>query len=56
VQRKPGVLRNGAPFADMPEPLIQLRRALMRRQGGDQVMAQVLAACPRRGWTPCWWP
>jgi hypothetical protein len=21
IQRKPGALRNGAPFADMPEPL-----------------------------------
>ena len=27
IQRKPGALRNGAPFADMPEPLPQLRRA-----------------------------
>ena len=26
LQRKPGALRNGAPFADMPEPLQQLRR------------------------------
>ena len=43
VQRKPGALRNGAPFADMPEPLQQLRRALLRDPGGDRVMAQVLA-------------
>jgi len=49
VQRKPGVLRNGAPFADMPEPLLQLQRALMRRPGGDRVMAQVLAAVPSAG-------
>lgn len=49
VQRKPGVLRNGAPFADMPEPLIQLQRVLMRRTGGDRVMAQVLAAVPTAG-------
>jgi len=49
VQRKPGVLRNGAPFAEMPEPLIQLQRALMRRPGGDRVMAQVLAAVPTAG-------
>jgi len=33
----------------MPEPLIQLQRALMRRQGGDRVMAQVLAAVPTAG-------
>lgn len=49
LQRKPGALRNGAPFADLPEPLIQLQRALMRRQGGDRVMAQVLAAVPTAG-------
>jgi transposase len=49
VQRKPGVLRNGAPFADMPEPLLQLQRTLMRRSGGDRVMAQVLAAVPTAG-------
>ena len=30
MQRKPGALRNGAPFADMPEPLQRLRRALLR--------------------------
>jgi hypothetical protein len=31
VQRKPGVLRNGAPFADMPAPLLALQQALLRR-------------------------
>jgi hypothetical protein len=49
LARKPGVLRNGAPFADMPEPLLQLQRSLMRRPGGDRVMAQVLAAVPTAG-------
>lgn len=49
VERKPGVLRNGAPFADMPPPLRQLQRALLRREGGDRVMAQVLAAVPKFG-------
>jgi len=49
LQRKPGALRNGAPFADLPEPLQQLRRALLREQGGDRVMAQVLALVPRTG-------
>ena len=43
VQRKPGALRNGAPFADLPEPLQRLRGALLRDPGGDRVMAQVLA-------------
>ena len=49
LQRKPGPLRNGAPFADMPEPLQQLRRALLRSLGGDRVMAQVLAIVPTTG-------
>jgi len=49
VQRKPGALRNGAPFADMPAPLKQLRLGLLRHAGGDRVMAQVLAAVPTAG-------
>ena len=49
VQRKPGVLRNGAPFADMPAPLLSLQRVLLKRPGGDCVMAQVLAAVPTAG-------
>lgn len=49
VQRKPGALRNGAPFADMPTPLLRLRQGLMRHAGGDRVMAQVLAAVPTTG-------
>ena len=49
VERKPGALRNGAPFADMPTPLKQLRLGLMRHEGGDKVMAQVLAAVPTAG-------
>jgi len=49
VQRKPGALRNGAPFADMPEPLKRLKLGLMRHDGGDKVMAQVLAAVPTAG-------
>ena len=49
VQRKPGALRNGAPFADMPIPLQRLRQGLLRRTGGDKVMAQVLACVPTAG-------
>ena len=49
VQRKPGALRNGAPFADMPEALQQLRRGLLRHSGGDRAMAQVLAIVPTAG-------
>lgn len=33
LQRKPGALRNGAPFLDMPEPLKRLRVGLLRETG-----------------------
>jgi hypothetical protein len=49
VQRKPGALRNGAPFLDLPEPLARLRRALLQHAGGDRLMAQVLALVPVAG-------
>src|SRR5574343_671894 len=49
VQRKPGALRNGAPFMDLPDPLANLRRALIRRSGGDRIMAEVLALVPAAG-------
>ena len=49
IQRKPGALRNGAPFADMPRALQGLRQALLRHEGGARVMAQVLAAVPTAG-------
>jgi transposase len=49
VQRKPGALRNGAPFTDMPEVLQRLRRSLLRQAGGDRVMAQVLAIATTAG-------
>jgi hypothetical protein len=32
IQRKPGALRNGAPFAGMPEPFQHLQRYLLNRQ------------------------
>lgn len=49
VARKPGALRNGAPFADMPIALKNLRQGLMRHAGGDRIVAQVLAAVPTAG-------
>lgn len=49
LQRKPGALRNGAPFTDMPTPFLHLRHHLLRHAGGERVMAQVLAAVPTHG-------
>jgi len=49
IERKPGALRNGAPFTDLPAPLQRLRRLLLKREGGDRTMAEVLAAVPNAG-------
>ncbi|HPQ26727.1 MAG TPA: IS21 family transposase [Gammaproteobacteria bacterium] len=49
VQRKPGALRDGAPFLEMPEPLRRLRALLLRQPDGDRAMARVLATVPQHG-------
>jgi len=49
LERKPGALRNGAPFADMPAALVRLQRLLLRRDGGDRLMSQMLACVPKAG-------
>ena len=43
VQRKPGALRNGAPFAEMPEGFRRLQGHLLKRAGGDREMVEILA-------------
>lgn len=43
IQRKPGALRNGAPFAELPEAFKQLQQHLLRRPGGDREMVEILA-------------
>jgi transposase len=43
IQRKPGALRNGAPFAEMPDAFRQLQSQILRRPGGDREMAEILA-------------
>jgi transposase len=52
VERKPGALRNGAPFKGMPAPLLELQRQLLRNPGGDRVMAQVLSGVTLHGLEP----
>lgn len=52
IERKPGALRNGAPFADLPKPLRLLKRGLRRHTHGDRIMMQVLAAVPIAGLEP----
>jgi len=43
VQRKPGALRNGAPFLEMPEAFRQLQGHLLKRIGGDREMVEILS-------------
>jgi len=43
IQRKPGALRNGAPFTEMPNAFRQLQSHLLKRPGGDREMAEILA-------------
>jgi transposase len=43
IQRKPGALRNGAPFAELPEAFRRLQGHLLKHPGGDREMAEILA-------------
>ncbi len=43
LQRKPGALRNGVPFAELPDAFKTLQKILLKRAGGDREMADVLA-------------
>ena len=43
LQRKPGALRNGAPFLEMPEGFKRLQAVLLKRPGGDREMVEILA-------------
>lgn len=43
VQRKPGALRNGAPFAEMPTTFRSLQQHLLKTPGGDREMVEILS-------------
>jgi len=43
VQRKPGALRNGAPFLELPPAFRQLQDLMLRKPGGDREMVDILA-------------
>ncbi|MFL5289061.1 MAG: IS21 family transposase [Rhodopila sp.] len=43
IQRKPGALRNGAPFAEFPEAFKRLQQHLLKQPGGDREMVEILA-------------
>jgi hypothetical protein len=43
IQRKPGALRNGAPFMELPPAFQKLQEHMLRRPGGDREMVDILA-------------
>jgi transposase len=43
LERKPGALRNGAPFSDLPDAFKQLQSILLKRPGGDREMVEILS-------------
>lgn len=43
VQRKPGALHNGAPFAELPNGFRLLQEHMLRKPGGDREMVDILA-------------
>jgi hypothetical protein len=43
LQRKPGALRNGAPFAELPPAFRTLQQRLLKTPGGDREMVEILA-------------
>lgn len=43
VQRKPGALRNGAPFTEMPETFRSLQTLMLQKPGGDRDMVDILS-------------
>jgi len=49
LERKPGALRNGAPFAELPPAFKRLQAILIKRPGGDREMVDILARVPHDG-------
>ena len=43
IQRKPGALRNGAPFAELPPAFWALQQRMLKTPGGDREMVEILA-------------
>lgn len=43
LQKKPGALRNGAPFAEFPAAFKKLQAIFLQRLGGDRDMVEILA-------------
>ncbi|HIJ95938.1 MAG TPA: IS21 family transposase [Desulfuromonadales bacterium] len=54
LERKPGALRNGAPFKrwDLPEAMSEVRTILEGRSGGDRQFVSILSVVSRYGLEP----
>ncbi len=54
LERKPGALRNGAPFKDwdLPAPIQTVWKALRERPGGDREFVDLLNALKTHGYEP----
>jgi transposase len=51
LERKPGALRNGAPFQewDLPQSLQKIKQSLLTRSGGDRQCVRILLAITQHG-------
>lgn len=51
LARKPGALRNGAPFQslELPSSIEQMRHKLLKKRGGDKDFVKILQAIPLHG-------
>jgi hypothetical protein len=49
VQRKPGALRNGAPFGELPAAFRSLQQHLLKTPGGDREVVEILALVLQHG-------
>jgi len=51
LERKPGALRNGAPFKDwaLPDAIVKIKGFLLKRAGGDRECVTILAAMSEYG-------
>jgi len=54
LEKKPGALRNGAPFKqwDLPESMVEVRKALEDRSGGDRQFVSILSVVGHYGLEP----
>ena len=51
LERKPGALRNGAPFKEwtLPKPILAVKDQLLKRKGGDRECVAILGAMLEHG-------